>query len=88
MHGQPRLGAAVVHAPTSTILYIDARGTKQTRNIMRAELVAIHTALDELATYEWVGIFADSLSNVQAIRHHYTHQGLSSPQNYYHHFLL
>ena len=48
--GQPRLGAAVVHIPTNTTIYIDATGTKETRTIMRAELVAIHTALTMFVT--------------------------------------
>jgi ribonuclease HI len=55
---------------------------------MRAELVAIYTALDKFATHEWVGIFTDSLSSLHAIRHRYTHQGPRSPQNYHHHMLL
>ena len=42
---QPRLGAAVVHIPTRTTIYISATGCEETRTIMRAELVAIHTAL-------------------------------------------
>jgi len=41
----PLLGAAVVRIPTNTIIYIDAKETKETRTIMRAELVAIHMAL-------------------------------------------
>jgi len=57
----PRLGAAVVHIPTSTTIYIDAAGTKETRTIMRAELVAIHTALTTFVTHDWIGIFTDSL---------------------------
>jgi hypothetical protein len=70
--GQPRLGAAVVHVPTCTTMYIDARGTDETCDlptIMRAELVAIYTALDKFAAHELVGIFTDSLSSLQAIRH-------------------
>jgi ribonuclease HI len=95
--GQPRLGAAVIHVPTCTTIYINARGTKETRTIMRADLVAIYTALDKFAIHEWVGIFTDSLSSLQAIRHRYsargeciyTHHGPSSPQYYHHHqFLL
>jgi hypothetical protein len=48
--GYPRLGAVVVHIPTNTTIYIDAVGTEETRAIMRAELVAIHTALSTLST--------------------------------------
>jgi len=86
--GQPRLGAALVHVPTCTTVYIDARGTKETRTIMRAKLMAIYTALDKISTHEWVGIFTDSLFSLHAIRHRHTHQGPSSPQNYHHHMLL
>ena len=71
--GQPRLGAAVIYVPTCTIIYIDARGTKETRTIMRAELVAIYKALDEFAAHELAKIFTDSLSSLHASRHHYTH---------------
>ena len=41
----PRLGAAVVHTSTCTTISIDAAGSEESRTIMRAELVAIHTAL-------------------------------------------
>jgi hypothetical protein len=43
--GHPRLGAAVVHISTRTTIYIDAARCDETRTIMRAELVAIHTVL-------------------------------------------
>ena len=43
--GPSRLGAAVVHIPTRTTIYIDAAGTEETRTIMRVKLVAIDTAL-------------------------------------------
>ena len=76
---QPRLGATVIHVLTCTAIYIDEGGTKETRTIMRAELAAIYTALDKFATHKWVGIFTDSLSSLQAIRHRYTYQGQSSP---------
>ena len=62
--GYPRLGAAVVHIPTSTTIFIDAAGTRETRTIMRAELVAIHTALTTFENHEWIGIFPDSLSSL------------------------
>jgi len=88
MKGQPRLGAAMVHVHTVTTLYIDVGGTEETRTIMRAELVAIYTALDKFSTREWVRIFTDSLSSLHAIRHRYTHQGPRSPQNYHRHMLL
>jgi len=55
---------------------------------MMAELVAIYTALDKTFTHEWVEIFTGFLSSMHAIRHRYTHQGPSDPQNYHHHVLL
>jgi ribonuclease HI len=55
---------------------------------MRAELVAIYTALDKVAIHEWVGIFTDSLSSLQAIRHRYTNPGDHGSQHYHHHMLL
>jgi hypothetical protein len=85
---QPHLGAAVIHVPTCTIIYIDTRGTNETRTIMRADMVAIYTALDNFATHEWVGIFTDFLSNLHAIRHRYTNAGTHGPQHYHHHVLL
>ena len=86
--GQPRLGAAVVHVPTCTTIYIYARVTEGTRTRMRAELVTIYTALDKFATREWVGIFTDFLSNLQAIRHRSTNPGTRGPRNYHHYLLL
>ena len=86
--GQPRLGAAVVHIPTRTTIYIDATGCEETNTIMRAELVAIHTALATFEDHTWVGIFTDSLSSIQAIRLHFTRPGLSIAPHYHHHMLL
>ncbi len=86
--GHPRLGAAVVHIPTNTAIYIDAAGAGETRTITRAELVAIHTALTTLSTHEWICIFTDSLSSLQAIRQHHTNPGTSSAKHYHHHKLL
>ena len=51
IEGHPRLGAAVVHVPTNTTIYIDAAGVEETRTIMRAELVAIYTALQTFASH-------------------------------------
>jgi hypothetical protein len=45
----------VVHVPTCIAIYINAGGTDETRTIMRAELVAIFTALNKFATHEWCG---------------------------------
>ena len=86
--GQPRLGTAVVHVPTCTTLYIDAGGTEESRTIMWAELVAIHTALDKFTAHEWVGIFTDSLSNLHAIRRRYAQQGPTRPRDYHRHMIL
>ena len=62
--GQPRLGAAVVHVQTCSTIYIDARGTDDTRAIVRVELVAIYTVLYKFVTHEWVGISTDYLSSL------------------------
>ena len=53
-----------MYVSTSTTIYIDAEGTKETHTIARAELMAIFTALDKFATHEWVGIFTGSLSSL------------------------
>ena len=86
--GHPRLWAAVVHIPTITTIYIDAAGTEETRTIIKAELVAIHTTLSTFSTHKWIGIFTDSLSSLQAIRHHQTNPGTTSAKHYHHHRLL
>ena len=65
-----RLGAAVVHIPTRTIIYIDAAGCDETRTIMRAELVAIHIALARFEDHSWLGIFTSSTSILHAIHLH------------------
>ena len=44
------MGAAVVHIPTNTTIYIEAAGIEETRTIMRAELVVIHMALTTFST--------------------------------------
>jgi ribonuclease HI len=86
--GHPRLGAAVVHIPTRTTIYIDATGCEETRTVMRAELVAIHTALTRFKNHSWIGIFTDSFSSLQAIRLHYYKPGLATTPHYHHHMLL
>jgi len=85
---QPRLEASVVHIPSSTTIYRDVAGTKETRTIMWAELVAIHTTLTKFATHNWIGIFTDSLSSLQVIRHHHTNPGTTSAKHYHHYKLL
>jgi hypothetical protein len=50
--GHPRLGVTVVHIPTNTTIYIDAVGIEETITIMRAELVAIHTALTTFVAHD------------------------------------
>ncbi len=82
------MGAAVVHIPTRTTIYIDATGCKETRTIMRAELVAIHTALTRFEDHSWLGVFTYSISSLQAIRLHYYKPGLTIAPHYHHHMLL
>ncbi len=55
---------------------------------MRVELVAIHTALTTFATHEWIGIFTDSLSSLQAIRHNHNNPGTGGAKHYHRHKLL
>jgi ribonuclease HI len=78
----------MLHIPTNTIIYIDAVGSKETRTIMRAELVAIHTALKTFVTHNLIGIFTDSVSSLQAIRHYHITSGTTSAKHYHHHRLL
>ena len=77
-----------MHIPTITTIYIDAAGTEENRTIMRAELVAIHTALSTVSTHIWIVIFTNSLSSLQAIRQHHTNPGTTSAKHYHHHRLL
>ena len=78
----------MVHIPTRTAIYIDAAGTKETRTITRADLADIHTALTTFVPHDWVGMFADSLSSLQAIRHKNINPCSSSSLHYRHHMLL
>ena len=55
---------------------------------MRVGLGTIHTALTTFSTHEWIGIFTDSISSLQAIRHHHTNPGTTSAKHYHHHRLL
>jgi ribonuclease HI len=55
---------------------------------MRAELVAIQTALTTCASHEWIWIFNDSLSSLKAIRHHSTNPCILSSLHYHNHMLL
>ena len=66
--GHPRLGAAVVHIPTRTTIYIDAARCDKTRTIMRAKLVAIHTALTRFKEHSWMCVFTNSPSSLHTIR--------------------
>jgi hypothetical protein len=43
---------------------------------MRAELVAIHTALTTFAALDWIGIFTDFLSSLHVIENHNTNSGI------------
>jgi hypothetical protein len=78
-----RLGAAVFHIPARTNIYIDARGIDEAITIMRADLVVIRKALTTLfAAIEWIGIFTEFLSSLQAIRHHHTNPATCRPPHY------
>ena len=47
----------MVIIPIRVNIYIDTAGTKETRTITRAELVAIHTALTTFAAHDLFGIY-------------------------------
>ena len=64
IQGQHRLGAAVIHVPTRTTIYIADGGSKEIQTIMRAELIAIYTTLATLTSHDWIGIFTYSLSRL------------------------
>ena len=85
IEGESRLGAAVIHIPTSTTLHIDASGHEETHTIMRAELVAIYVALDRLNALVDFNLFTNSLSSLQAIRKRLYHP---DPEAYHHHQVL
>jgi hypothetical protein len=55
---------------------------------MRAEVVAIHTALTLFTSHARIGICRDSLSYLHAIRHQTTIPGTSRSLHYHHHMLL
>jgi hypothetical protein len=77
-----------VHVPTCTTIYIDAGGSNETRTIMLAERVAIHTDLNTFDAHEWIVIFTDSLSSLHAIRHTYTNPISGCPRHYHQNSLL
>ncbi len=77
-----------MHIPTSTTIFIDATGTEETHTIMRGELVAIHIALATFEEHVWIGIFTDSKTALQAIRHHHAHPGIRSAGDNHHHMTL
>ncbi len=55
---------------------------------MRTEPNAIYTVLTTCVTHDWIGIFTDSLSSIQAIRHHHTNPGTTCAKHYHHHRLM
>jgi hypothetical protein len=79
----------MVHVPTCTTIYIIVIGdTDEARTIMRAEPVAVYTALDKFATHEWMEICTDTLSSLYTILHYYRKLETRGPQYYHHHLLL
>ena len=67
--GQPGLGAALKHSPTSTTTYIDASGQDETHTIMRVELAAIHVVLSTYNEDPRIGIFTNSQTSLHDIQH-------------------
>ena len=66
--GKPRLGASVIHSPTSITTYIDVSGLEEAHTIMRVELVGIYVALDRYNNDKWIGIFTYSQTSLHAIQ--------------------
>ena len=77
-----------MYIPTCTTIYIDASGSEEIRTIMRAELVAIHTALTRVEDHPWIEVFTDFLFSLQAIRLNYYRPSLTIAPHYHHHMLL
>ena len=65
--GAPVLGAAVFHAKTNTIQYVNATGSAECNTVVRAELVAIHQALKTYRNQNKIHILTDSLTAIQQI---------------------
>ena len=63
-----RLGASDMHSPTVTITHIDAYGQDETHTIKRAELGAIHVALDSYNYGKWIETYLCGLS-YKPLRH-------------------
>ena len=70
------LGATVTHILSRTTLYINTAGCDKTRTIMRAELVAIHTALAIFEDHPCIGVFKESMSSLRAIRNHWSYESI------------
>ena len=47
-----------------------------------------YTALATFASHEWIGVFTDSLTSLQAIQQHRTNPGTTSTKHYHHHITL
>ena len=57
----PLLGAGVFHAPSGTKYILNASGHDENHTINRAELIAIHFALDKYAEEDELHILTDSM---------------------------
>ncbi len=55
---------------------------------MRADLVAIYTALATFVSHEWICVFTYSLTSLKAIQHHRTNPGTTSAKRYHHHSIM
>ena len=81
-----KAASPLAHTPNNT--RNRSHDPEETRTILWAELVAIHTALSTLSPHNWMGIFTDSLSSLQAIRHHHNNPCTKSAKHYHHQRLL
>jgi ribonuclease HI len=64
----PLLGAGVFHAPSGTKYIINASGHDENHTINRAELIAIHFALDKYAEEDELHILTDSMCCILKIQ--------------------
>jgi ribonuclease HI len=72
----PLLGAGVFHAPSGTRFVLNASGHDENHTITRAELIAIHFALDRYATEGELHILTDSMCCILKIQ-----AALTRPRN-------
>ena len=73
----PLLGAGVYHAPSGAKFVLNASGQDENHTITRAELIAIHFAIDTFAQAEDLHILTDSMCCILKIQAALTHPRLA-----------